>query len=351
MGRRRKGLRILGPYRKGNRYQLITITPGGIRKAESYATRREAEARLNAERKVMGIGGLIGDALDQYEQMKRLDHQISEYSIGRERGRIAHYIDECAPLDSLRAAPIRKIMKARLASFKKITVKKEVESVKSFARFVARRFPAELSRTRLSEILELGTEIRLRKGESRRKPQLTFDEATRFVDQAFEIGGEEGCAVLCALLLGMRGKEILELRGRDVDQGGAILHIRGTKTAGSYRSIVVYDPRMRELLASMVEDPADYLFPSERSSIGRRCHNWLRAVIRRIGQLAGTSLVPPHGLRGSLTTRLIGLGLDPALVSDFQGNSPTVALGHYAQPGSQDSGAARRAQLRVINGG
>ena len=177
MGRRKRGLRILGPYRKGKRWQLVTISPGGSREVESFESRGQAEARKRAEQKVMGIGGLVENALEQYEQTRRREQDMLELSIKRHLDRVQHYVDPLEPLDSLRAPAIRKICDDRLSRLRKITVKKELESVKAFARFVYKRFPEYLSRYQLDQILEIGEGIKLRPGESRRKPQLTIDES------------------------------------------------------------------------------------------------------------------------------------------------------------------------------
>lgn len=62
------------------------------------------------------------------------------------------------------------------------------------------------------------------------KDQLHIDEARKFVATALMAADPLALAAATMIVTGCRPSEVLSLRARDVDDGGALLHVYGTKT-------------------------------------------------------------------------------------------------------------------------
>ncbi len=154
---------------------------------------------------------------------------------------------------------------------------------------------------------------------SRGKQQLRIDETRCLVDRALtharqpdaEMSGprarwrrDAAVAVLVAVYLGLRAGEIVQMRRRDVDDGGRLLWIPDAKTEAGRRTIQV-PAVLRALLRQRAQDtgsrPDGRLFPHDRS--------WVLQNVKRLClcRLAGVPEVTAHGLRGlhaTLATRV-----------------------------------------------
>jgi integrase len=136
---------------------------------------------------------------------------------------------------------------------------------------------------------------------------------------------------------------VTSLVKRDVDDGGALLWVSGTKTDAAKR--VVELPVMLGRLVVARRDTS----LQERIFAGTRF--WLRDQVRRICKLAGVPVVCPHGLRGTHASLAMAAGASSALVAKSLGHaSDAVTLAHYAQPAAVAAGAQERL-LKVLEGG
>jgi integrase len=195
------------------------------------------------------------------------------------------------------------------------------------------------------------------KGEVRSgKDQLTIDEARRFVGFGLMAGDPLALAAVTMAFTGCRPGEVLALKARDVDDQGAILHVRGTKTRAARRTIPV-DPAFQGILLAAAHRlaPDAVLFeaaPERHRASKDASKAGLDALRRRVAGLcrqAGVQRVVSHSLRGlNSTLRLTGGAPDESI---------TRALGHidisttrrsYFAPGLADQVDARRAHGRLL---
>src|SRR5262249_49476930 len=83
------------------------------------------------------------------------------------------------------------------------------------------------------------------------KPQLRTDEARKLSDYLIEQAGKgdlRALALMVQVLLGLRSGEVLNLRKRDLDCGGRVLVIEGTKSKNAKRTLELDAPVVRDLL-------------------------------------------------------------------------------------------------------
>jgi integrase len=181
-------------------------------------------------------------------------------------------------------------------------------------------------------------------GKRRRgKPQLTVDEARRWLAVGMEMAAKEDgvVAALMALLMGMRASEIADRIVRNLDDDGRLLWITDAKTQAGIRRLQVplqLQPLLKRVAAN--KQPGDRLFGPKASR-----YTVLRYV-HRICKTAGVPIVPPHGLRGTHASLAMTAGATGDLVAAALGHeSFTTTARHYARPeaisDAQQSGALR----------
>jgi integrase len=188
------------------------------------------------------------------------------------------------------------------------------------------------------------------------KEQLHIDEARRFVATALMAADSLALAAVTMAVTGCRPGEVLALRARDVDDGGAILHVYGTKTRAAKRSIPV-DPAFQPVLLGVAtgKAPDSLLFEFEPERVrphqdeGKAKRDALSRRVRSLCAKAQVRRVVPHSLRGlNATLRLTGGATDDSI---------TRALGHvdisttrrsYFAPGAAELTEGRRAFGRLL---
>jgi len=194
-------------------------------------------------------------------------------------------------------------------------------------------------------------------GEARAgKEQLHVDEARRFVAAALEAGDPLAIAAVTAAVVGCRASEVLNLRARDVDDGGALLHVTGTKTRAAKRAVPVdpaFQPLLRGWASGKAPDGLLFEFEPQRVRASKdRAKARRDALLRRVRALcreAGVQEVTSQSLRGlNATLRKLGNASDESI---------TRALGHvdisttrrsYFAPGVAEQADARRAFGRLL---
>lgn len=188
------------------------------------------------------------------------------------------------------------------------------------------------------------------------KEQLHIDEARRFVTEGLMAADPLALAAVTMAVTGVRPGEVLALRARDVDDGGAILHVYGTKTRAAKRSVPV-DPAFQPILtgAALGKEPDAFLFDFQperdrgHKDEGKAKRDALLRRVRALCKTAGVRRVVSHSLRGlNATLRLTGGATDDSI---------TRALGHvdisttrrsYFAPGIAEQNDARRAHGRLL---
>lgn len=170
------------------------------------------------------------------------------------------------------------------------------------------------------------------------KPQLTEDEAKRWMSTALADPDVRTTAALCCLVLGMRCREIIGLTPRALDRGGAIVRIwrSTTKTSAGERKLEVPEclqDRMPALCATTL------------------VHNQIYRRTHRICKAAGVPLVCPHGLRGTHASLARAAGATGELVSAALGHASTsITEQHYTRQEITEQ-VEHRAALRILKGG
>lgn len=365
MGNPRRGPRVRGPYERGGRWQIEKLDPLAERPREyrTFETREEAEAARRWYRDQLATVELsAAAALERYQEALR-QRGCRPRTIEVAASAVRHMMGESAlerPLQDITASTVRQRLAERQAEKtvrgaapSPTTIATELRQTRSWLRWCAeaglRALPAGLDRVRLPR----------RRETAEGKEQLTREEARRFAVEALRRvrGGDEGALAAYALLvLGVRARELLDRRVRDLD--GDWLWIRRAKTARGCRRVQVPEPLLGLLRDQVDADdpvearPTDALILGEEDGAGpARSTSWLEGEVAEVCQAAGVTAVCPHGLRGTHATLAEAAGVSAAAVAASLGHTtPAVTGRHYTLPEARDGARAERL-LKVMQGG
>jgi integrase len=192
------------------------------------------------------------------------------------------------------------------------------------------------------------------------KERLTVDESRRLQAYCHEHAEDLGAVLaLGYLLLGPRASELVRHDVRDVDDGGRLLWIRGTKSRSARRRLLVPDELAPYLVAIAAGRAGDEpLFLSDTSGRWPAGRRWTRHMaylhVRRVCAAAGVPELAPQALRRTQATLAEDAGATGLQVAQHLGHEvgKAPAVTHRAYVGRD---AARDAQvergLRVLQGG
>lgn len=193
---------------------------------------------------------------------------------------------------------------------------------------------------------------------NRGKAQLRIDEARRLVARGLELAatGDAGAlAVLIGLLCGLRSGEIVSRTVRDLDDGGAILCIDDAddgwkpKSRAGRRAVGVPEA-LRPLLRQFIDGKTASELIFKPPFAKRHRADWVNWHTHRLCKLIGAPAVCAHSMRGLHATIAVQAGASPHLVARTLGHeSPTITLGAYAQPGSEQIANSNEAVNRLMN--
>lgn len=139
---------------------------------------------------------------------------------------------------------------------------------------------------------------------------LTVDEQTRFV-KALD-GNKYRSLFIFYLLTGARKEEALLVRWTDVDFKDKTLHIPGTKTISSNRTIPLF-PQVAQLLAELPRD-SEYVFPYPDYSV-KNTFRWLKTKNKFTFSI--------HSLRHTFATRCREANIKPEILQHWLGHRKT----------------------------
>jgi len=349
MAPRKKGYRVVGPYRHHRRWRIELVGPDGRRALESFST--EGEARLAAKaawRKVPGRVS-VASVVEKYEE-----HLVAKGNKARaiaetiRRVRSFHAGDLERSIGDVPHGTISDRYKAMSSELAADTHRNRLAEVKTFWRWVVMRGLA--TRSPAEAVEPIG---RRNKG----KPQLRRSEARElflWASQDASANPEASLAVLMVLTLGLRASELLERRVRDVDVGedSVLLWIDMGKTRAAARVLEVPEPALSMLRDWIADRPGEqYVFASKDSRTGHRDLSWLRKVLRSLCVRAKVPVVCPHGLRGTRATLAVEAGLSAHIIARELGHESFVTTRkHYLAEGVEEK-ASTKAFMRVIEGG
>jgi integrase len=342
---RRKGKRVLGPYKRGRSYAIAIIDDGGERTDREFESEAKAEAakRLVEQRWGELDAITVEQALTEYERhLERKGTKPVSFKETLRRLRLFFTKPDRVVGDLNRkecAAYYEAFTEGRSVDYHRNTL----SEARSFLRWCAGK---EWIRANPLEGVE-GIGRR-----SKGKAQLTADEAFRFAFAALWMANDGDAGALGAamlLYLGLRQSEVWKRRVRDLDRNGTVLRIEDAKTKAGERQVEVPD-LLQPYLADLVRGrlPLAPLFPANDG--GHHTKAWLRFAVERVCAAAGVPEVTPHGLRGTFSTLGEGAHVASHAVAGAIGHAGMSAYGSYAKPEAVQAATAARV-LSVINGG
>lgn len=298
--------------------------------------RRTAE-RLAAEAdRVDGCGLTIAHALDRYKDYMRHDKGNKPSSVEATSTRIRRFLGDA---DTFLSSITADVAAARYAERRREvavdTHRNELGQVKTFIRWCIEQ--GWIWRDPFARVKPIGKRRRgkkqLRIAETRRVVAIALTDARRSddaCDHRQRFHRLSSLAVLVALYLGMRAGEVVNIRRRDIDDGGRLLWIPDAKTENGRRTLEVADVLRPLLLARALEcgdNPEARLFPRSRG--------WVRDNVKRLCRAAGVPEVTAHGARGIHATIAARMGTTSHAVAMALGQGgDQVAKRHYIQPGT-----------------
>ena len=331
--------RIHGPYRHHDKWRLKIVerSTGKVTHA-TYSKEDEARAAVQAFRLqlVRESGVSTGDALDIYEKYlaaKGNKPRTIVTTLYRLRG----FFKGVTKLALVGLTPMagqklyEEFTEAKTQHGKTMSVDSSRNTLAEAKTFLGWAVIKGWARTNaLAKVKGLG---KRRRG----KPQLTVDEARRWVavGTAMAEKGEDGAvAALMALLMGMRGTEIADRIVRNLDDEGRLLWITDAKTQAGIRRLQVphqLQPILQRVAAG--KQPEDRLFGPDAT------RHWVLRSVHQICKAAGVPVVSAHGLRGTHASLAMSAGATGDIVAAALGHeSFTTTERHYARPDSVAAG-------------
>lgn len=338
----KKKARVWGPYKHGNGYRCAFHRDGKTRVTEILATREAAQRlRLALEKELELDEGLsVATALDGYERYLTAKGNKPS-SIRSTLARLHTFFDD--PEASIEAFGA----KDAAAAYERLTAETSKDGRRRFSPDTHRNTLCEAKtffRWCVRQKIVTANPLQDVSGQGRRhrgKPQLGLDESRKLSSCALSLarGGDQGAMmVLIALHIGLRAGEIINLRVRDLDDGGRLLWVRpalaGTshlKNASAHRAAKVptcLQPILRKLASKR---------PGQDLLFGLHWRDWPRKQVARLCELADVPKVTAHGLRGMKSTIALLAGEDADVVARSLGHtSSRVTFANYAAPGTRE---------------
>lgn len=318
--------RVYGPYYDKDRgdWKVIFHRDDGRRSARRFKTEADALEAASEAQKRIGIRS-VADAWGAYVMYLR--------ERGRESGTLTTTEIRLAGLcDPLRLLPVAELTPARCRTLYRTyagggrapaTHHGALKQAKSWGRWmVEKRGWLKVNPWALVEpIGEKATG----------KEQLNTDDLARlYAWCAARAQRDDGaCAILVAMLLGLRSSEILSLTPRHLDVGGLALRVKRSKTRAGVRAT-----RLPRILVDALGVRAKKVTPTSRILPYSRW--WLLSQLEAACDAAGVSRITTHALRGSNATELAELGLSPEALAKHLGHADKgrTAREAYLQDGA-----------------
>lgn len=324
--------RVHGPYRHHDRWRIKIIERRtGKVTHQSFSTEDEARAALRSLRRAFALesGISVADALDAYEKHLAVKGNKPR-TVLTTMYRLRRFFGSVRKLAVVGLTPTAgerlydDFAQAKTKRGQTMSVDSARNTRAEAKTFLAWAVTKRWARANaLAEVKGVG---KRRRG----KPQLTVDEARRWLAVGMEMAATEDGAVaaLMALLMGMRASEIADRIVRNLDDEGRLLWITDAKTQAGIRRLRVPE-RLQPFLRRVAEgkQPTDRLFgpKANRQTVLRQ--------VRRICKAAGVPTVSPHGLRGTHASLAMTAGATGDLVAAALGHeSSTTPERHYARP-------------------
>lgn len=334
--------RVLGPYRNGVKWRLI-VREGKGRKSIVYDTKEQAES----------VRGKLLAALDD-RGSRMIEDTIAEYMIYKQKrgcndrsirtisDRLLRFLPGDETLRSITPQRAETLYATEAERFAVATHHKSLREAKAFFHYCVRQ--KYLSENPFVDVQSIGKA-------NAGKPQLRTDEARKLSDYLLQEAGKgdmRALALMVQVLLGLRSGEVLKLRKRDLDCGGRVVVVEGTKTKNAKRSLELDAPVVRDLLQKRCEGlaPEALIFARDGATTPLSTTTLWKGLALYCGR-AGVPSVCPHSLRGLHSSLAVKAGATSTYVAQALGHgSDEVTKRHYIAPGALD--AARSARVAGV---
>jgi integrase len=321
--RKNPNTRALGPYpeRGGKRWRVVVVDASGARVSQYFESEGEAKSFIGSFRVAAAEAEslTVEDALKLYRE-SRIARGLSEFTTKYEFFRLRGFLPIGVALPNFTPTLAQKTYDTYTQCHAVDTHRQALSDAKQFFAYAVKQ---KLTTSNpFAGVEGVGTR-------NRGKTQLRIDEARRWTEEALRRAGlgEPGAiAALCALWLGMRRTEIQRITARDVDDGGRVLWVEGTKTRAARRRVRV-PARLAEPLAKLAgtHEPTSRIFPGSEK--------WVIRWVRKICVSANVPIITTHSLRGLHASLAEDAGVSAEAVAKALGHtSPSMTHAHYTQP-------------------
>jgi integrase len=331
--------RVLGPYQNGKKWRLI-IREGAGRKSLVFDTKEHAESVRGSLLAALqsSAGRTIGEAVDEFLAYKAKRFGVSPMTLRYTRHQLSRFLDLQHTLGSVTPQKAEELYLSATERYAAATHHLALRQAKAFFGFCVRQ--KYIRENPFSEVKSIG---KAKAG----KPQLRTDEAKKLCDvllSSAQSGDMRALALMVQVLLGLRSGEVLNLRKRDVDCGGKVLVIEGTKTKNAKRTLELDAPIVRDLLLRRCESlPPEGLLFAPDGATSRLSTTTLWKGLHLYCRRAGVPQVCPHSLRGLHSTLAVKAGATSTYVAQALGHgSDSVTRRHYIEPSALESVRASR---------
>jgi integrase len=336
--------RVLGPYANGGKWRLVVFDEKGQRMARLAETKEEAEQikasllRLFDDRSLLTIEAAFEEWLGTKRQAGHKPRSID--TIERRLRPFLPLEITLGELTPQRAAELyleETQRSGRFGILHACTHHKTLLFAKGFFTWAVDR--GYVKANPFARVKPIGKA-------NAGKPQLREDEARKLYALCMKLAqdGDSGAfAIIVQLVLALRSAEVLGLRARDLDAGGTVLVVDGTKTKNSKRRLRIESDPVRALLAERCAKlrPEELLFPDRRGGVHRT--DFLYKVLRRLCEQAGVPIVCPHSLRGLHSSLAVAHGESSRAVAQALGHgSDAVTKKHYITSDALETARSRR---------
>lgn len=375
MGRRKKGARVLGPYKERDRkgrlfFRAVQIDHEGASTTHFANTQREADLLVRACAIDLGVPHdsitTVTDAIEAFEEQKRKAGAWEKTTFSRTGRDLRYFAAKApkAPIEVVNVLWLRSMLeRMREAKYALAYQKSRYFAVAEFLGWCRRRrFIADDPSELIDPDEKPWRGKRAKRLMGRGKPQLRNKaEAIAYLRAAATLDtAHERVAVQLPLLCNVRSGEVLHLQVADVDFDAGRIWVRefedaadhddawNPKTAASRRRVDLPDALRADLTYMCAnKTPTALLFESNRNPGRPWGGEWLNCRVKKVCKLADVRVVCTHGLRGTYTSILADDGVELPDIARLLGHNDggQTAARHYV------GASARVAALRLVVGG
>lgn len=361
---RKRGERVLGPYKQHNGFRIIEIDAKGKRDSTLHPTRAKAQRYKELLEADLERGDQTTEtALVEYKKYLQASGSKPE-SIVVVEWAVDLFFPQPVLLSLLSAKRCQSLYDGIRTRVSEMTGKPlandthrgALSRVKAFLEWCTQLPQGWITENPFAAVKGIGKLRPRGKSLGKSGNELRVKGARDWYAKALELAakGDRGAvAGLMAMLLGMRAGEIVSRRAGDLDEDAApadLLWIPCSKTPAGRRTLEVPGVLRPFLVQCAAGKKANEPLIDWRGV--EHDNAWVRKQVVRICKAAKVPEVTAHAMRGLLATLTAERGMAGHLIAATLGHESYegMTLKAYAAPGSHETGVNRRG-LVVLNGG